>query len=327
MTARRTVGSLPAVQVPTPASQVFRGAAMGAADIVPGVSGGTVALVLGIYERLIGNVRAGAHALRHLVTGDLAACREALRSVEWVWLGSLLLGILAAVAALASVLERLLEEQPVRMAALFLGLVAGSVWVALRLIGRLDRVAVALLLGVGVGLFLVLGLRTDTSAADDAAEIVTEPLWAFFGAGAIAICAMILPGISGSFILVMLGMYTEVLGAVNDRDVASLGVFALGCVVGLALFSTLLHWLLEHHHDRVMAAMVGLMLGSTRVLWPWPNGTETTTLAAPSGDVVVPVLLAIAGATLVVGVERLARTHAAATQAAPSSAADATRGV
>ena len=105
-------------------------------------------------------------------------------------------------------------------------------------------------------------------ACDDAAEIVTEPLWAFFLAGSIAISAMILPGISGSFILVLLGMYTEVLGAVNDRDVASLGIFALGCVIGLALFSTLLSWLLERYHNWVIAAMIGLMLGSTRVLWP-----------------------------------------------------------
>ena len=92
---------------------------------------------------------------------------------------------------------------------------------------------------------------------------------------------MILPGISGSFILVMLGMYTEVLGAVNDRDFTVLIAFMLGCVVGLALFSTLLNWLLERYHRWVLAAMIGLMLGSTRVLWPWPNGTNTTTMTLP----------------------------------------------
>jgi putative membrane protein len=114
---------------------------------------------------------------------------------------------------------------------------------------------------------------------------------------------MILPGISGSFILVMLGMYPEVLGAVNDRDLLTLGVFALGCVTGLALFSTLLNWLLEHYHAWVIAAMIGLMIGSTRVLWPWPNGTGTTTLAAPSDPVLVPVLLALVGFTIVIVVE------------------------
>jgi putative membrane protein len=296
---------------------------MGAADIVPGVSGGTVALVLGIYERLIANVRRGAHGLRAMVTGDLAGASQAFRQIEWVWVGSLLAGILAAVLALASVLERLLDEQPIRMAALFFGLVAGSVWVALRLIGRIDRVAIALIAGVAISVFLLLGLRTDTAVADNAAEVVTEPLWAFFLAGAVAICAMILPGISGSFILVMLGMYTEVLGAVNDRDVAALGVFTLGCVIGLSLFSTLLYWLLGHYHDWVMAAMIGLMLGSTRVLWPWPNGTQTTTLAAPSGDVVVPFLLMIVGVTVVVLVERIATGRVGVTEAEAEASAAA----
>jgi putative membrane protein len=279
---------------------------MGSADIVPGVSGGTVALVLGIYDRLIHNVSQGAHGLRQLFSRDVAGFAVTVRRIEWVWLISLLAGVLAAVFALSSVLERLLEEQPVRMAALFLGLIIGSVWVALRMLDKVDGASVAIMLVVGASMFLLLGLRSDTHAADDAAEVVTRSWWAFFLAGAIAICAMILPGISGSFILVMLGMYTEVLGAVNDRDFFVLLVFVVGCIVGLALFSTLLNWLLEHYHRWVLAAMIGLMLGSTRVLWPWPAGTDTTTLALPAGDVVVPVLLVVFGAAVVVIVDLLA---------------------
>jgi putative membrane protein len=279
---------------------------MGSADIVPGVSGGTVALVLGIYDRLIHNVSQGAHGLRQLFSRDVAGFAVTVRRIEWVWLISLLAGVLAAVFALSSVLERLLEEQPVRMAALFLGLIIGSVWVALRMLDKLDGASVAIMVVVGASMFLLLGLRSDTHAADDAAEVVTRSWWAFFLAGAIAICAMILPGISGSFILVMLGMYTEVLGAVNDRDFFVLLVFVVGCIVGLALFSTLLNWLLEHYHRWVLAAMIGLMLGSTRVLWPWPAGTDTTTLALPAGDVVVPVLLVVFGAAVVVIVDLLA---------------------
>ncbi|MCB0966196.1 MAG: DUF368 domain-containing protein [Ilumatobacter sp.] len=292
--------------VPTPITQVARGFAMGAADIVPGVSGGTVALVLGIYERLIKNVHAGAHVLKEALRGRFSEVGPAIRKVEWVWLVSLLVGILAAVAALSSIIERLLHEQPVRMAALFFGLVVGSVTVAWRLVRRKTATEFAVMLVVGLALFLVLGLRSNTEAAEDAAEVVTKSPWIFFGAGAIAICAMILPGISGSFILVMLGMYTEVLGAVNDRDFASLGAFGLGCIVGLALFSTGLNWALEHHHDIVMSAMIGLMLGSLRVLWPWPGGTTTTDLAEPAGDVLVPILLAVAGAALVITVELVA---------------------
>lgn len=276
---------------------------MGAADIVPGVSGGTVALVLGIYDRLIHNVRLGAGGLKQLLTGDIDAFKRTLGEIEWVWLFSLLAGILIAVAALSSVLENLLHDEPIKMSALFFGLVLGTLYVAYRMIDRVDAPVIGIMVGVGVTLFLLLGLKSDTEVAEGTAEIVTRSPLIFFVVGAIAICAMILPGISGSFLLVMMGMYTEVLGAVNDRDIVSLGAFAIGAVLGLALFSTLLNWLLEHYHSWVIAAMVGLMLGSMRVLWPWPNGTNTTTLSAPSDDVAIPIILAAIGIIVVIAVE------------------------
>jgi len=279
---------------------------MGAADIVPGVSGGTVALVLGIYERLILNVHTGAQALKGLFQGELGSFKTKLAEVEWVWLLSLLAGILVAVAALSSVLEGLLRDHPVRMAALFFGLVVGSLTIAWRLIKSVGTPELATIVTVAVALFLALGLKSDTEVAEGVSEIVTQPWWIFFLSGALAICAMILPGISGSFILVMIGMYTEVLGAVNDRNLVALSATAAGCVVGLALFSSVLTWALDHHHDLVMAAMVGLMLGSLRVLWPWPGGTNTTDLAAPAGDIAIPILLAIAGIAVVVAVELVA---------------------
>lgn len=284
---------------------------MGSADIVPGVSGGTVALVLGIYERLIAEIRLGASALRHIIGRDPKGALSTVRRIDWGWLGSLLLGILTAIAILSAVIERLLAEQPVRTAAVFSGLVVGSVLVAWRLIQHRTSAHIAVALGVGAGLFLLLGLRSDTHATG--AEIVTQPWWIFTAAGALAICAMILPGISGSFILVMIGMYTEVLGAVNDRNLAAVAATGIGCVIGLASFSTLLDWMLNHHHDMVIAAMVGLMIGSMRVLWPWPGGTETTRLSAPSGDVTVPLLLAAAAFILVISVDRVAQRRPAAT--------------
>lgn len=278
---------------------------MGAADIVPGVSGGTVALVLGIYDRLIRNIRNGARCLKQLLTGDINGFTQTLRGIEWVWLVTLLAGILIAVAALSSVLETLLNDHPVVMAGLFFGLVVGTIWIAFNLLDRVDAVAVGIIAGVAIVLFFLLGLREDTEVAEGAAEVVTQPFWIFFLVGALAICAMILPGISGSFILVMLGMYTEVLGAVNDRDIVTLVVFVLGCVTGLALFSTLLNWLLDNYRNWVIAAMIGLMLGSMRVLWPWPKGTFTTRLEAPSDPVVLPIVLALAGAAVVIVVERV----------------------
>ena len=292
--------------VPTPAAQAIRGFAMGAADIVPGVSGGTVALVLGIYERLIGNIHTGAQAIKAILTGETSTFGAKFRAVEWVWLLSLLAGILCAIAALSSLLETLLRDHPIRMAALFFGLVVGSLTIAWRLIRSVGPIEVATAVLSAVALFFLLGLRSDTEVAEGTAEVVTRSWWIFFLSGALAICAMILPGISGSFILVMIGMYTEVLGAVNDRDLVALGATAAGCVVGLALFSSVLTWALEHHHDIVIAGMVGLMLGSLRVLWPWPGGTNTTDLTAPDGDVVVPIVLAVVGALVVVAVELIA---------------------
>ena len=279
---------------------------MGSADIVPGVSGGTVALVLGIYDQLIHNISQGAHGLKQLLTGDVAGFLDTFKRIEWIWLFTLLAGIFAAILALSSVIETLLHNEPIRMSALFFGLILGSIWVALRMLDKIDGVSVALMLGIGATMFLLLGLRSDTEVADNAVEVVTKSWWVFFLAGAIAICAMILPGISGSFILVMLGMYTEVLGAVNDRNITVLVTFMLGCIVGLALFSTLLNWLLERYHRWVLAAMIGLMLGSTRVLWPWPNGTNTTTMTLPRDDVAIPLLLIVVGAAVVVIVDLLA---------------------
>lgn len=307
------------------AEQFARGFAMGAADIVPGISGGTVALVTGIYERLIANITAGAQLLKSLVTGRFRSALEMARNIDWVWLISLLIGVLLAIAVLSSVITTLLEEQPVRTAAVFFGLVTGAVWITKDRV-RAWGVEQAVIMGTAaVGLFLLLGLRTTTAAGKSIASspsegLVTQPLWAFFAAGAVAICAMILPGISGSLILVMLGMYSEVLAAITGRNYAALAATTLGCVIGLAFFSTALNWMLTRHHDRIIAAMIGLMLGSLRVLWPWPQGTATTTLGAPSGDLWIPIFLALAGIVLVLVVERSAHSvTSAANREMPST--------
>jgi putative membrane protein len=267
---------------------------MGAADIVPGVSGGTIALVLNIYPRLVGSIRAGSSALGALVRGDLPGVRTWLARVEWSFLLPLLTGILLAAFTLAHLLETALAEHPVPMAALFFGLVTGSVSVAWRLLTARDARHVVIALVVGVAFFLLLGL-----GGDSAGQRVDPPLWAFLAAGAVAICAMILPGISGSFILVMLGMYGAVLGAVADLDLLAVGVFAVGAVLGLAAFSQVLHRALEAHYDDVIAALVGLLLGSFRVLWPWPEGVESVALGSPDSEVLLAAALATSGLLLV----------------------------
>ncbi len=285
---------------------VLRGFSMGAADIVPGVSGGTIALVLGIYRHLVASIRDGSKAIFALLKGDGRGAIGRLEGIDWAFLLSLLAGILVAVAALSHVLETALEDHPVEMAGLFFGLVAGSAVIAWGLLNHRTARNAAILVGAAVVFFLVLGLTGGTT--EDAVQQLDSPaLWIFFGSGAIAICAMILPGISGSFLLVIMGMYGALLSAVTDRDLVSLAVFGLGAVVGLAVFSQLLHWALEHHYDVVMSVLIGLMVGSIRVLWPWPGGVETTELAAPGsgGGVLVPVLLALVGLAVVVTIDRV----------------------
>jgi len=288
----------------------LKGFAMGAADIVPGVSGGTIALVMGIYERLVRNVERGSKALGRLAKGNVGGFIGGMRSVEWSFLIPLGIGILVAVGLLSSIIEQQLHDRPETMAGLFFGLVLGSVVVALGEIQRWSTLMVVIGVVVTVAAFVLLGLQS--------APTQDPPLLGYFVAGSIAICAMILPGISGSFLLLMMGMYAAVLGAVHDRNFAVLAVFMAGAVVGLALFSSLLGWLLDTYHGELLAGLIGLMLGSLRVLWPWPHGVgllgddETppvsgTGLGWPeAGTFVAPIVLAIVAFVLVVAVSKLA---------------------
>jgi putative membrane protein len=285
---------------------LFRGFLMGAADIVPGVSGGTIALVLGIYERLIASVRAGSSALGAFLRLDFSGGVVWLRKVDWPFILPLGAGIGLAIITLAHLLERLLHDYAVLMAALFLGLVVGSAVIAWKLLTVRDTRRLATIAGVGLTVFVLLGLRESTSS-ETAAQIADPTMWAFFGSGAIAICAMILPGISGSFILVMLGMYGPLLSAVTSRDFGSLIVFTIGAVIGLAIFSQILHRALRDHFNTVMAALIGLMLGSLRVLWPWPLGVDSTALHAPGDDALAALAVAVFAFALVLGIEALGR--------------------
>lgn len=270
------------------------GVAMGMADTVPGFSGGTVALLAGVYERLVANIRQAAHALALVLRGGPVTGLRALKAVEWRFVLPLLAGILAAIATLASALNALLESHPRELSAVFLGLVLGATLVAAR-----DVKAPAprhALIGGAVAVVTFLGLGASGGTIDD------PGLLAFFAAGAVAICAMILPGISGAFLLLLMGMYPAVIAAVDERSWAALGVLALGCAVGLAAFATLLNWLLREHHDLVLAALLGLLLGSSRVLWPWP-GDEVgdPRLGAPVAGEVLPLAGLALAALLAVG--------------------------
>ena len=272
---------------------------MGSADVVPGVSGGTVALVLGIYPRLVASIRMGSHALGRAVRLDGRGFVDRLKKVEWPFLLSILTGIALAVILLASVIGTLRDDYPIETAGLFFGLVAASIAVAVPLVDRFGSRELSVMTVAAVGVFALLGVQSGP---------VTDPsLLVVFIAGAVAICAMILPGVSGAFILLAIGMYDDVIDAIRDWEMSVIVVFGVGAIIGLALFSSLLHWLLEHHHDVVMAGLVGLMAGSLRVLWPWPDGSDSSTLAAPSDPLVWPILLAVIGAAVVLAIARFAR--------------------
>ncbi len=275
---------------------------MGMADVVPGVSGGTIAVLVGIYERLVHSISMASKALGNVLRLRFREAARRLGDIEWSLIIPLLIGIATAILLLAGVISHLLETYPEAMAGAFAGLVAASAWVAARLTKAPNWTHVAIVLVVTAATFALLGLKGGE---------ITDPSWpVIFGAGAIAICAMILPGISGSFLLLMLGMYEFVINAVNDRDIPIVLVFGLGCIVGLALFSQVLDWSLRNHHDIVIAAMVGLMIGSFRVLWPWPDGVDSVALGAPSGTWFIPVLIGIASAAVVVGLTVLVERRA-----------------
>lgn len=283
---------------------------MGAADVVPGVSGGTIALVLGIYQKLIDTVRDGARALGTLARGDIRGFVDRLRGIDFWFIIPLGLGILIAVGSLASVIETQLHDNPEEMAGLFFGLVVASVVVGLGLLTERTAQAWTIMAAVAVAVFFLLGYQSGPVV--DPAPLV------FVGAGALAICAMILPGISGSFILLMIGMYAAVIHTIDEREIVDMLLIAVGCVIGLALFSSVLGWVMDRAFNPVMAALVGLMIGSLRVLWPWPNGVgvisedqseviDGTGLEWPAtaGDWVGPSLLAIVAVVIVLGVARV----------------------
>ena len=237
---------------------------MGAADVVPGVSGGTIAVVLGIYERLLGAVRGVAAAAGLLLRGDWRGAGRRLGAVDWWLIVPLLAGILSTIVLLASVIETQLQERPETMAGLFCGLVAASAVSACRLFEWRSTARIGIMAVSAAATFALLGLQSGP-VADPSLPVLA-------GAGAVAVCAMILPGISGAFLLLMLGMYGAAINIVTDVRLLDAAVFAAGAAVGLALFSSLLGRLLEMARHTMLAVLVGLMAGSLRVLWPWPNG-------------------------------------------------------
>ncbi|QLC74196.1 DUF368 domain-containing protein [Pseudomonas sp. LPB0260] len=292
-----------------------KGIAMGAADVVPGVSGGTVAFISGIYDELLRSLASVPAALGMLLRGRIVAAWQAANAT---FLLVLLAGILTSVLSLARLISYLLVAQPIAVWSFFFGLILVSAHIVAREIQRWNwSRGLSFVLGMGFAYWITVAAPVQWGH---------DPL-SLFLAGAIAICAMILPGISGSFILVLLGLYPFVLGAVKSLDVGVLALFASGCLVGIVSFASLLRWLLVRWRDLSLAFLTGLMLGSLNKIWPWKetltwrtdrHGEQVPLLQANllpgrfaeiSGQdpqLLLAILLALSGVLLVLGLEWLA---------------------
>lgn len=236
----------------------LKGVAMGAADIVPGVSGGSIAFITGIYEELLNSINSfNGENLKLLLKFRLL---DFYRAVNGSFLLSLLLGIMTSIFSMSSLITYLMSDHPIPLWSFFCGLILISAFLILKDITRWNLgVVLSLLAGTIIAYFITELPPTSTPDA----------LWFTFVSGAIAICAMILPGISGSFILLIMGRYEGILEAVNNRDILTLAVFAFGCIVGILSFSRVVSWLLKKYHAITIGLLAGFMLGSVNELWPW----------------------------------------------------------
>ncbi|OOE48574.1 DUF368 domain-containing protein [Salinivibrio kushneri] len=243
-------------------STYLKGMAMGAADVVPGVSGGTIAFITGIYTQLLESIR---RITPHLFTlWHKEGFKAVWHHINGTFLCVLLAGILTSIASLAKGISWMLTHHPIPLWSFFFGLIIAS---ALHIAKQLPaprirpKTVLAALLGIGFAYWITIA---------NLLQLTASPLTVFL-AGAIAICAMILPGISGSFILLLLGMYSPILDAVHQTQFGLLGLFAVGAVTGLLTFSHLLSWLLRRYYALTLAFLTGLMLGTLGKIWPWKH--------------------------------------------------------
>ena len=291
----------------------LKGMAMGAADVVPGVSGGTIAFISGIYEELLGSISNVNLGLFKTLKNE--GFKKAWEQLNGNFLLALFIGIFVSIISLAKAIKYLLENEPILLWSFFFGLVLASVIYIAKQITKWNFISVSVLF---LGAFLAYYITTLNPLVSES----SSSLYILF-AGVIAICAMILPGISGSFILVLLGAYKPVLDAVNDRDFKTILIFMIGAVVGLLSFSKVLKWLFANYKNYTLAVLTGFIIGSLNKIWPWK---ETLTWRTNSHGIKVPfnqqsispfsfdgdaqiifsIILAIIGFALILLLEKLA---------------------
>ena len=244
---------------------MLKGIAMGAADVVPGVSGGTIAFISGIYEELLESI--SSVSIKTIQVLRAEGIKAAWKQINGNFLLSLLLGIGISVVSLAKIISWLLENEPVLLWSFFFGLVLASIFYIGKQITKWNALTIVILLAGALLAFWITTLQ----------PLVTENSSSvfLFVAGALAICAMILPGISGAFILVLLGAYRPVLEAVHSRDLKIIAIIGAGAIVGLLTFSRLLKWFFHNYKNLTLAILTGFVMGSLNKIWPWKRIVET----------------------------------------------------
>lgn len=281
----------------------LKGMGMGAADVVPGVSGGTIAFIVGIYDELINSIKSiNGESLKLLFSGNLKAFWQYIHAN---FLFSILLGIGISVFSLAKVITWLLVAHPVLVWSFFFGLVLASTWFVSKDIKEWNWKTIAgFVAGAIIAFYITIATPAETSAE----------WWFIFICGAIAICAMILPGISGSFILVLLGKYFFIMEAVKTLNIKVMLIFAAGAFIGITTFSRVLSYALKYFRNITLAVLTGFMLGSLNKVWPWKEKIETMadghiieleSNILPSGQVCEAVALALIGFFSVYFLEKL----------------------
>jgi putative membrane protein len=257
-------------------STFLKGMAMGAADVVPGVSGGTIAFITGIYDTLLGSISRITPRLIGMIRKD--GLKAAFDYINGTFLLVLFAGILTSIFSLARVITWMLETHPIPLWSFFFGLIIISVNHMFKQVEfwKLSRFVAVL---AGISFAYSITVLQPLNLEPTSLNILL--------AGSIAICAMILPGISGSFILLMLGMYAPVLAAAKSFDIVTLATFASGCAIGILIFSHVLTWVLKHYRDIALTFLTGLMIGTLGKVWPWK---ETLTWRTNSSGLEVPLL-------------------------------------
>lgn len=244
----------------------LKGCAMGMADVVPGVSGGTIAFISGIYAELIGSIRnIGFNAMGMLFRGQF---RDFWRHINGNFLCAVFLGVLVAIFSLARLMTYLLEHHPIEIWSFFFGLIVASSLLVARQVVRWKSSRIA---SFAVGAIAAYWITVVSPAQ------TPETWWFIVLSGAVAICAMILPGISGAFILLLMGKYQFIMQALSNLDIGIIVLFGVGAIAGIISFSHLLNWLLSHYHDLTVALLMGFMIGSLNKVWPWKEVLETYT--------------------------------------------------